>query len=63
MNKSLLLTAFASAALSVTAADWPQWRGADRTDISKESGLLKSWPADGPKLLWINKDVGLGYSG
>ena len=48
---------------SRAASDWPQWRGADRTDISKESGLLKSWPADGPKLLWINKDVGLGYSG
>src|SRR5688572_19131919 len=30
------------------AADWPQWRGADRTGISKETGLLKQWPAAGP---------------
>lgn len=61
--KHILFPALLATALVSTAADWPQWRGADRTDISKESGLLKSWPADGPKLLWINKDVGLGYSG
>ncbi len=63
MKKPLLLAALTAAALVTTAADWPQWRGADRTDISKETGLLKSWPEGGPKLVWINKDVGLGYSG
>lgn len=63
MKKPLLLAALTAAALVNTAADWPQWRGADRTDISKETGLLKSWPEGGPKLVWINKDVGLGYSG
>jgi len=25
--------------------DWPQWRGPDRSDVSKETNLLKSWPA------------------
>ena len=30
--------------------DWPQWHGPDRTNISKESGLLKQWPSGGPKL-------------
>lgn len=63
MNKPLLLTALVATAFITSAADWPQWRGADRTDISKESGLLKSWPEGGPTLAWINKDVGLGYSG
>ena len=29
------------------AADWPQWQGPDRTRISKETGLLKAWPAAG----------------
>jgi outer membrane protein assembly factor BamB len=44
--------------------DWPQFRGADRDDISKETGLLKKWPAnDGPPRLWTNQDAGLGYSG
>ena len=63
MKNAFLLATLAATALVTTAADWPQWRGADRTDISKESGLLKSWPEGGPKLAWINKDVGLGYSG
>src|SRR5688572_26149119 len=51
------------AATAATAADWPQWRGPDRTDISKETGLLKSWPEGGPKQVWLFKDAGLGYSG
>lgn len=45
------------------AADWPTFRGADRTDISTETGLLKTWPADGPKRVWLNEDAGLGYAG
>src|SRR5258705_10427307 len=43
-------------------ADWPQWRGPDRTGISKETGLLQTWPADGPKLRWKATDIGTGYS-
>jgi outer membrane protein assembly factor BamB len=45
------------------AADWPQWRGPDRTDVSKEKGLLREWPKGGPKLLWTFRDAGLGFSG
>ncbi len=43
--------------------DWPQWRGPDRTDVSRESGLLKEWPSGGPKRLWLFKNAGNGYSG
>ena len=45
------------------AGDWPQWRGADRTDVSKETGLLKSWPEGGPKRLWLFENAGMGYAG
>jgi outer membrane protein assembly factor BamB len=45
-----------------TAADWPQWRGPQRDGISSETGLLHQWPSEGPKLLWMVKDVGSGYS-
>ncbi|MBI5802022.1 MAG: PQQ-like beta-propeller repeat protein [Verrucomicrobia bacterium] len=62
MNR-LLLPALLASALLTSAADWPQWRGPNRDDISKETGLLKQWPEGGPKLAWMNKDVGLGYSG
>ena len=44
------------------AVDWPQWRGPNRDGISKESGLLKQWPAEGPKLIWKLSDIGSGYS-
>jgi outer membrane protein assembly factor BamB len=46
----------------VRADDWPQWRGPERTGISRETGLLKEWPKDGPQLLWKNPKVGGGFS-
>jgi outer membrane protein assembly factor BamB len=45
------------------AADWPQWRGPDRSGVSADTGLLKSWPQGGPKLLWSIDQAGHGYSG
>jgi outer membrane protein assembly factor BamB len=39
----------------------PQWQGPDRTRISKETGLLKEWPAGGPKVIWTANDLGSGY--
>ena len=44
------------------AADWPQFRGPERNAISKETGLLRQWPADGPKVLW-STEVCQGYAG
>ena len=51
----------ASVALTANAADWPQWRGPDRTAISKETGLLKTWPANGPQKDWTVKVPGGGH--
>lgn len=48
--------------LSSRGDDWPQWRGPDRTGRSKETGLLREWPKDGPKLLWKQKGIGGGFS-
>src|ERR1700722_20231235 len=49
-------------AFPASAGDWPQWRGPQRDGISSETGLLKEWPKDGPKLAWQNDKVGSGYS-
>lgn len=49
-------------AVSALKKNWPQWQGPDRTNISNEKGLLKSWPKDGPKLLWSAQGLGKGYS-
>jgi outer membrane protein assembly factor BamB len=50
-------------AVTVAAAadDWPQWRGPERNGLSKESGLLKQWPASGPSRIWMNAALGAGY--
>ena len=65
MNRTRLLlfsVSLVCAAGAAQAADWPQWRGPQRTGISVETGLLKAWPAAGPKLLWQVKELGAGYS-
>jgi outer membrane protein assembly factor BamB len=48
---------------AASAADWPQWQGPKRDNISTETGLLKSWPDQGPKLAWTFTELGVGYSG
>ena len=50
-----------SAGVTVAAADWPQWQGADRTRISKETGLLEQWPSSGPPVVWQAGGLGNGY--
>jgi outer membrane protein assembly factor BamB len=52
-----------SVGMVATAADWPQWRGANRDGKSADTGLLESWPQGGPRLLWKAQDLGDGYSG
>jgi outer membrane protein assembly factor BamB len=59
----LLTLVTLSVAWASEGNSWPQWRGPDRTDVSKETGLLKEWPAKGPTKLWTFKDAGEGYAG
>lgn len=47
---------------SAASFDWPQFRGPNRDGISKETGLLKEWPKDGPPLAWKVKGLGTGHS-
>jgi len=62
LQKSLLLAVcFLTFSLFIAASDWPQWRGPDRSGVSKETGLLTEWPKDGPKLVWEAKGAGRGY--
>ena len=49
-------------ATSAVADDWSQWRGPNRDGMSRESGLLSQWPAEGPALLWKAGGLGMGYS-
>jgi outer membrane protein assembly factor BamB len=68
MARGVLLTLLYFAALAVPAdgqstavGDWPQWRGPDRSALSKEAGLLQQWPSSGPPLVWSASNLGSGY--
>ncbi len=56
-----ILGALLAAAAGALAADWPQWRGPQRDNIARETGLLRKWPAGGPKVLW-STEVCQGYA-
>src|SRR5215831_18478284 len=63
-TKPTLISLFSFALLmpSAFANDWPQWQGSDRNAVSKEHGLLKEWPKDGPPLAWKINGLGGGDS-
>lgn len=46
----------------VGAGDWPGWRGPERDGHSPDTGLLSSWPEDGPPLAWRAAGFGGGFS-
>ena len=52
------------AMLSPTARadDWPSWLGANRDGVWRETGILKSFPPDGPMVVWRHK-ISSGYAG
>lgn len=59
----VLLSSLAMLCGQGAAADWPQFRGPLRDNVSHETGLLQSWPESGPKRLWLSTNLGSGYSG
>jgi outer membrane protein assembly factor BamB len=56
---SILTITFSSATF---AQDWPHFLGPGRNSTSPQTGLLRSWPAAGPEILWT-ANVGPGYGG
>ena len=64
MNKASYKTIFYALLItfSISAqAQWYQWRGEDRNGICQETNLLKSWPEDGPQLVWAKDSLGDGF--
>ena len=46
----------------ILAADWPAYLGPKRDSTSAEKGLLRTWPKEGPRVLWTTP-VGIGFGG
>jgi len=49
-------------ALAGDNASWPCFHGPRRDNLATDTGLMQSWPEDGPKLLWTAPGIGHGYS-
>ena len=60
--KVILIAAIVTITTVSTMADWPQYLGPNRNSISDQKGILRSWPENGPKVLWTVA-VGIGYGG
>ena len=54
---------FSNSAISLLAADWPQYLGPNRNAIYPGKALTKAWPDEGPKVVWRKKDIGEGLCG
>lgn len=66
MNRTWIgVTAAVSVMLAAAVgvgADWPCYLGPDQTSSSAETGLLRTWPEGGPKVVW-QTPMGEGFAG
>lgn len=62
LSGAIMILCLLAEAAGQSTGDWPQWRGPNRDGISKETGLLKQWPAEGPPLAWKVTGAGRGFS-
>ena len=62
VTSALAALASRPAAGAEASAEWPQFHGPNRDNLSTETGLLKRWPAGGPKRLWTAAGIGYGFS-
>jgi len=60
--KVMLVAAVVIVAAGNSLGDWPQYLGPNRDSTSDQKGLLRSWPENGPEVLWTVA-VGRGYGG
>lgn len=47
---------------NTAASDWPQFQGPDGSGVSPETGLLRTWPPEGPRAVWA-VPLGEGFGG
>lgn len=61
-TKVMLIAAIVTITTGSTLANWPQYLGPNRNSISDQKGILRSWPENGPEVLWT-VTVGIGFGG
>jgi len=48
--------------MNVYAQEWPQYLGPDRNSTSSQKNILRTWPENGPEVIWT-VDLGIGFGG
>lgn len=61
---NFLLNVFLFSAIisNAGAQDWPQYLGPERNSTSTQKEILRTWPVDGPEVLWTT-ELGAGFGG
>lgn len=62
MKKYVIISIVVFVSINLLGQQKVQWRGANRDGMYTETDLLKSWPAEGPKLLWHFDELGDGHA-
>ncbi|HOF20465.1 MAG TPA: PQQ-like beta-propeller repeat protein [Bacteroidales bacterium] len=63
MRKTVLIPVFFLAATSfLLSQQATRWRGPNAEGIYPGTGLLRSWPENGPEMLWSFEQLGEGYA-
>jgi len=57
-----LLFALSLCTVQLFSQDWPQYLGPARNSVSDQTNLLRTWPQNGPQVLW-SSEIGIGYGG
>ena len=58
----ILVCLFVSGFDNLRSQEIAQWRGPQRNGNYPDSGLMDTWPENGPPVLWKVKGIGKGYS-
>ncbi len=62
-GKHLILPALLFVSIiTASGQDWPQYLGPTRNGVSDQKGILRTWPQNGPEVLW-SVNIGIGYGG
>lgn len=62
LNLLITIVVFFAFISNVSSQDWPQYLGPNANSTSPQKGIMRSWPAIGPEVLWT-VNAGPGYGG
>ena len=62
MSKNVIIFLVSGIMFSCQTQEPTRWMGPSGNGHYTETGLLKTWPVDGPEILWTYDSLGMGFS-